>query len=683
MKWLIALLVSIGMFYTGYHHASRYQTEEVESSTPSEEKGTEAPTAEAQPKPIEFEPPEQAPAAAPMPEMVEAKPVKEEPVRVELDPTPSAPSPNDFKPIDFRTAEARDRPDSPELEQALTATLTSGDWNSYRDYLRRSLNPHTLAEARDARGLADILDGKRFARTHAQERFLTKFPTEAVQKSFRDQAFALWLLNNEDAMTAAYDQITEKDDPTAVVAFLADLYAETREDLETYTNLAIACALVHDSKKGGSAINRFFWYVKHDKDDRLFRDLKTMAIADLCLVVDGVDLNQMDWVQNEYRRKAPRSGTGKVYSDIEYRMDFVTGETDRKDVYEEYSLAEIKKHGGICSDQTHFATNVCRALGIPAVGLSGSGDRGAHAWVGYQNDDGIWTTHGRYENYANGSFRDPQTRKRVIESELLLRSEPEFRSSKRIESLQNDFRLIDQLTDADELERATELAQKLLVSNRAYVPGWERLFKIYGLRRDELTGDGPLTSEEVVASIKDYEIALKEFPDLLDRADKTLNTTLAGVLDQDTHLKLIKRRRHRVESIDEARLLAILELIRQEAKIYQKTADYDAITALYRRELRTGADDVQHFMKLAGDYWKYSAGNPDREKTALQLIGSRVKSNFGDKLKSSDWFTKDTAIKPHAQLAGFYRAAGDSDRALRLEKDLAKIREDMRAEKKS
>ncbi|MFT5108600.1 MAG: hypothetical protein ACI9UA_004244, partial [Pseudoalteromonas tetraodonis] len=254
---------------------------------------------------------------------------------------------------------------------------------------------------------------------------------------------------------------------------------------------------------------------------------------------------------------------------------------------------------------------------------------------------------------------------------------------KRIESLQNDFRLIDQLTDADELERATELAQKLLVSNRAYVPGWERLFKIYGLRRDELTGDGPLTSEEVVASIKDYEIALKEFPDLLDRADKTLNTTLAGVLDQDTHLKLIKRRRHRVESIDEARLLAILELIRQEAKIYQKTADYDAITALYRRELRTGADDVQHFMKLAGDYWKYSAGNPDREKTALQLIGSRVKSNFGDKLKSSDWFTKDTAIKPHAQLAGFYRAAGDSDRALRLEKDLAKIREDMRAEKKS
>ncbi|MGI9239570.1 MAG: transglutaminase-like domain-containing protein, partial [Verrucomicrobiales bacterium] len=450
--------------------------------------------------------------------------------------------------------------------------------------------------------------------------------------------------------------------------------------LLAYTRLAIACALVHDSKPG-AATNRFFWYVKQDKADRLYRDPKKMLIQDLCLVVGGIDLKELDWVQDNYRKKAPRNGTGKVYANIKYRMDFVTGETKRNDVYKDYTLAEIEENGGICADQTHFATHVCRGLGIPAVGLSGSGDRGAHAWVGYQNDDGTWTTHGRYENYANGSFKDPQTKQRTIESELALRSEPEFRSPARLSSLRDHFRVIDQLSDAGELARATELSKSLLVSNRSYLPGWEKLFQIYGKRRPELAGDGPLTQEEVVSTIRDFEMALKAFPDLLGRADETLLTTLDGFLETETQLKIIKRRRNRVESIDEGRLLAILDLIRQEAKIYSKASDYDAITALYRRELRTGAEDVQHFMKLAGDYWKYSKGNPDREKGALQLISSRVKSNFGDNLKSSDWFTRDTALKPHTQLVKFYREAGESGRAESLERELDRVRKDLRASK--
>ena len=34
MKWIIALLVSAAMFYMGYHHASRYETDE--TTKPSE-----------------------------------------------------------------------------------------------------------------------------------------------------------------------------------------------------------------------------------------------------------------------------------------------------------------------------------------------------------------------------------------------------------------------------------------------------------------------------------------------------------------------------------------------------------------------------------------------------------------------------------------------------------------------
>ena len=693
MKWIIAMLVSAGMFYTGYHHASRYVEEQdlppvengrsiggpptTSTSEPAKARLASAPVAETDPPPptaTAAEPPatdpdstpDSAPEVDPDPEMGDA------PVA-----TTDRSTQVDLEGLDFESAGAHDNTDSPILEGALSAALASGDWTAYRHSLQSALTPFTRKRAQSSRDLKELLEGKLFRRIHSQERFLTRFGQDAVGEPFRDHAFARWLLANEDAMQSAYDQITAQDDPAAVVRLLADLYQETREDLLAYTRLAIACALVYDSQQG-SATNRFFWYVRQDKADHLYRDPKSMPIQDLCLVVGGIDLKELEWVQQEYRKKSPRKGTGRVYSNINYRMDFVTGETKRNDVYKDYTLAEIEEHGGVCADQTHFATHVCRALGIPAVGLSGSGNRGAHAWVGYQDEDGTWTTFGRYEDYANGSFKDPQTGRRVIESELALRSEPEFRSAARITLLRDHFRVIDQLTDAGEFTRATDLTKELLVSNRTYLPGWEKLFEIYGKRRPELEGSGPLTAEDIITTIRDFEFALKEFPDLLDRADETLMNTLDGFLDTKIQLKILQRRRNRVESTDDGRLLAILELIRQEAAIYARAGDYDAITALYRRELRTGADDVQHFMKLASDYWKTAKGSPDRERAALQLISSRVKGNFGDGLKSSDWFTKDTALKPHEQLAKFYREAGEGDRADSLERELDRVRQQLR-----
>lgn len=689
MKWIIAMLVSAGMFYTGYHHASRYVKEQDPPPTDIGDPGQgsrPASTSEPATAPPVTDP--VAETAPPPPASATTLPPATDPdsdPEVDSDPgmhdAPVATTESNthvgLAGLDFESAGVRDNTDSPILEGALSAALASGDWTAYRHRLQLALTPFTLKRAQSSRDLKELLEGKLLRRIHSQERFLTRFGQDAVGEPFKDHEFARWLLANEDAMQSAYDQITAHDDPAAVVRFLADLYQETREDLIAYTRLAIACALIHDSQQG-SATNRFFWYVMQDKADHLYRDPKSMPIQDLCLVVGGIDLKELEWVQQEYRKKSPRSATGRVYANIEYRMDFVTGETKRSDVYKDYTLAEIEEHGGICADQTHFATHVCRALGIPAVGLSGSGNRGSHAWVGYQNEDGTWTTFGRYEDYANGTFKDPQTNRRVIESELALRSEPEFRSATRITSLRDHFRVIDQLSDAGEFTRATVLTKGLLVSNRSYLPGWEKLFEIYGKRRPELEGSGPLTTEDIVTTIRDFEFALKAFPDLLDRADETLMSTLDGILDTEVQLKIIQRRRNRVESMDDGRLIAILGLIRQEAAIYARAGDYDAITALYRRELRTGADDVQHFMKLAGDYWKTAKGNPDREKAALQLISSRVKGNFGDMLKSSDWFTKDTALKPHEQLAKFYREAGEGGRADSLERELDRVRQQLR-----
>jgi hypothetical protein len=76
MKWLIAYSLSVRCS-TPTITTPRGIDGRVESLTPSE-KGTEAPTAEAQPKPIEFEPPA-SPSYAPASLKWSTEPAKEEP----------------------------------------------------------------------------------------------------------------------------------------------------------------------------------------------------------------------------------------------------------------------------------------------------------------------------------------------------------------------------------------------------------------------------------------------------------------------------------------------------------------------------------------------------------------------------------------------------------------------------
>ncbi len=102
---------------------------------------------------------------------------------------------------------------------------------------------------------------------------------------------------------------------------------------------------------------------------------------------------------------------------IRYRMDKAAG---GRDLYDHYTLAEIKQKGGVCVDQAYFASMTAKANGIPAMTISGEGDRGAHAWFGYEESRTSWNlSTGRYkDNYAAGTTRDPQTHRTIKEQEL-------------------------------------------------------------------------------------------------------------------------------------------------------------------------------------------------------------------------------------------------------------------------
>ncbi len=690
MKFFAALLVVAVGFALGFGTAHQWIASHPKPVAPEKMVAEVAPekAPEPEPEPVREEPePEPNPEWEPELVMVPETP---EPV-AEADPEmPAAPTP--LPPLDFDSQDARIAGTSPELDSALATTLESDEWTAYRDHLRAALaGRFAKLNPSDLRDVDAAIETPLVRLVLSQERFLSKIPESVVRPIFaEDHAFATWLLGTPALLDAIYHHVSPSDDSGALLTFLGALHQEMADTLAAYTHLAVACGLVHDygdSQTEGT--KRFLWYVGRDQDGRLYRDIKTMPVADLVYVVDGVDLEQMDWVQAEYRRDVPRSKSGKVYSQIKYRMDLVTGDITRGDLYPEYTLAAIAESGGICADQAHFAANVCRAVGIPALNVSGSGNRGAHAWIRYQDDDGTWRSHGRYENYATGTFRDPQIRRDAIESALTIRSAAPFRSAARIARVQDRSLVADFLADSGDLPRGTEAAIQIAESESEYLPAWERVFALIEVQKERIAADSDaglpepnaLTADRVVGIVKKFEIALRDQPDMLDRADDVLTETLDGILDDGSLLEILHRRRKRVETYDASRLDTILDLIRQEAAILARAGDFGAVTSLYRQELRSYGEDLQFFRKLAAAFWDISKESPARRDAALGLLNAEVNSNFERLLEGSDYFGKETAIGVYAQLRDYYREADNSGRADQLEKKIARAKAELKETK--
>jgi hypothetical protein len=177
--------------------------------------------------------------------------------------------------------------------------------------------------------------------------------------------------------------------------------------------------------KGVPAEDAFKFYT--NLEGRMVFSPRTMPTELLIFMIDpGASLDELSWAMDKY---GGQREVGPRYTEIHYDNDHFKRGKEKKIDTEGFNLPNIKKYGGICADQAHFASTVGKAIGVPAVVDSGQGEGVGHAWLGYlkvQGKGAEWNFDtGRYDEYENirGSVVDPQTGTEISDGALALSAE--------------------------------------------------------------------------------------------------------------------------------------------------------------------------------------------------------------------------------------------------------------------
>jgi hypothetical protein len=239
---------------------------------------------------------------------------------------------------------------------------------------------------------------------------------EFVSETVSDPAFlALWT-----------DSLSADDFAPKVLLNLQTIWETHRSDWHEFLPLAIAVAVVMDqppptwwphhqvlvrniplSAKQPDEV--FARVVSSFRNGKLRMDPRTLSVGELKFVIDApLASSEFESVQNT--PSLARLDPSGAFASIAYDKGRVI-----KDVFiwpwGAYTLAQIRKHGGICVDQAYYASVLAKSLGIPSLFFAGQGKDGGHAWVGYLNGSRRWNLGvGRYQdqNYAAGEALDPQ-----------------------------------------------------------------------------------------------------------------------------------------------------------------------------------------------------------------------------------------------------------------------------------
>ncbi|MEX1119560.1 MAG: hypothetical protein WEB60_12285 [Terrimicrobiaceae bacterium] len=233
-----------------------------------------------------------------------------------------------------------------------------------------------------------------------------------------------------------FSTITPEDYAPGVLWNLKEIQAAHPRAFKEYPALALAIAVVYDSKIPGhwphhqvdralvpiTEISPAAWFqrwVGANESKDLMVDLKLMKPGHLKFVVDApVSETEYTWAIKNAR--FPRSDFGRAFSAVKYHHNRIS---NQEFVWNagDYTLANILDRGGICVDQAYFAMVAGKARGIPTLYFTGQGADGGHAWFGFLKSGDRWEMDaGRYENqnYAVGEALDPQNWKPISDHDL-------------------------------------------------------------------------------------------------------------------------------------------------------------------------------------------------------------------------------------------------------------------------
>ncbi len=560
-------------------------------------------------------------------------------------------------------------------QEAMDTVLATGQWSPYVEFLRRALDQSLERVA--LRGFEDRIRTLQrepaFLRAMDVESLLAQLPEDYLARAAGDstrEPFLVWLLRDHPtALAELLSALTGHEDVGSVLDLWAGLwFAEEDEALrERYRALSLACALVYsgegDSGGGaeygggstdpGAASHRYQMFRDNSQSGRLTGNIHRMRVGDLIWVVDiAIADEEVEWALSHMRLTQRR--WGEAFNQIEYLMERAVNGVNP---YEEYTFAEILKHGGTCGDQSYFCANTAKAHGIPAAIVSGDGDRGAHAWVYWMPDERSWAETGNI-GYRTGTTRNPQTGQR--HTQAMFEMEGDRRTGRdRIDQTRQYLRfaaLFEQRERPDWALEAVRMATRHTPGH--YLP-WQALVAM--MEADEETS---LEDWESLAST--LRRRFRDAPDFLLLAERIEDDHIYPLRDASTNAREIARERRRQVRADDRRTDVIVESIERQARILFEAEDESGIRSLYRSAFRDHGTRADAFRALAAQYFAITAGNDEWRARAA----AEIERAFQRHLETSDneYFRATQEIAIMRQIAGYHdqvdnRSRGDTLRA--------------------
>jgi hypothetical protein len=225
------------------------------------------------------------------------------------------------------------------------------------------------------------------------------------------------------------------DDIAGAIAILEELRAADAKRFAACFHLAIAIAVVWDQPDALISSRCYpLWGIKPEQlppamdrkqvwewfaNERRWSQLRfkptEMTWPIMVHLVDlGLTPGEAQWAVDQYRAAA--SDVAALYPEVPYDTGKMKKERPKLGELP-YVLSNLKAFGGVCVDQAHFATEIAKALGVPAVKCTGEGRYGGagHAWTGFlmaKKGRPLLEFTGRYQfdYYYTGEVFDPQRR---------------------------------------------------------------------------------------------------------------------------------------------------------------------------------------------------------------------------------------------------------------------------------
>jgi hypothetical protein len=414
---------------------------------------------------------------------------------------------------------------------------------------------------------------------------------ETIRAAFGEDHAKLtdWLNSKPDIKEDFYTAIDERhDDIGAALRLFAGLWKDYPEQIEPYAALAIATAVTWDrpasvydyrhhqvrtrSKMPEGAADakaNFDYLINGGKG--VLSTLKVLPWEFLVFVVDHkTPIEEREWAQ-----KYVASRRGKVSSwhqDIAYDHGMLKTEKSGKGpgpklAGHEYTLANIKRYGGVCAQQADFVARVGKSVGQPTMYVSGeSSYRGWHAWVMWVSVAKAGTSGVRFVLISDGRTRgferdafyfghltDPHTGKRILDRDMERRlsvvgADPIAQRQARL--AMRAYPVVVQSAALDVKERVAFLDRCLQVCPRAEEP-WLEFARM--AKAGELSGSWKGVA---AARLATFTKSFAQYPDFIARLSDDLLTgeEPPGKIKHYSHVASIYEKAGRPDLVCDTRL---------------------------------------------------------------------------------------------------------------------------------